>query len=76
MLKLEHGERPALVAAVANKAHDRADVRSPARERFGLRAWVEILALDADCRHRFQPPVIGGKKATSFAPVMDASFRE
>jgi hypothetical protein len=45
------------------------------RERPGLRAGVEILSLDADARHRFQPPVIGGKNATSFTPVMDASLR-
>ena len=75
MLELERGERSALVAAMADKAHDCADVRSPVRERFGLRARVEILSLDADCRHRFQPPVIGGKNATSFTPAMEASLR-
>ena len=48
MLELERGERSALVATVADKAHHRADVGSPARERFGLRARVEILSLDAD----------------------------
>src|ERR1700722_7400410 len=53
MLELERGERSALVTAVADKADHRADVSSPARERFGLHAWVEILLLDADCRHRF-----------------------
>ena len=75
MLKLERSERSALVAAIADKTHDRADVSSPARERFGLRARVEILSLDADGRHRFQPPVIGGKNATSFTPAMEASLR-
>ena len=75
MLEFERGERSALVAAVTDKADHRADIGSPARERFGLRAGVEILSLDADLRHRFQPPVIGGKNATSFTPAMEASLR-
>ena len=75
MFELERREPSALVAAVADKAHHRADVASPARERFGLRARVEILSLDADRRHALQPPVIGGKNATSFAPAMEASLR-
>ena len=75
MLELERREPAALVAAIADEAHHRADVRSSARERLGLRAGVEILALDADGRHRLQPPVIGGKKATSFAPAIGASWR-
>ena len=73
MLELERREPAALVAAVADEARDRADVRSAAGERFGLRAGVEIVALDADGRHRLQPPVIGGKNATSFAPAIEAS---
>ena len=75
MLELERREPAALVAAVADEAHHRADVRAPAGERFGLRAGVEIVALDADRRHWLQPPVIGGKNATSFAPAIDASLR-
>ena len=75
MLKLEGPEPSALVAAVADEACDRANVRSSAGERFGLGAGIEILSLDADSRHRRQPPVIGGKKATSFAPAIKASLR-
>ena len=75
VLELERRELAALVAAIADEAHDRADVRPAAGERFGLRAGVEIVALDADGRHRRQPPVMGGKNATSFAPAIRASAR-
>ena len=75
MFELERGEPSALAAAVADKAHHRADVGSPARKRFRLRSGVEIALLNADRRHRVQPPVIGGKNATSFAPAIRASLR-
>ena len=75
MLKLERREPPTLVAAIADKARHRADILSTAGEPFGLRAGVEIVALDADSRHSLQPPVIGGKNATSFAPAIKASLR-
>src|ERR1700733_8536129 len=74
MLELERRDPSALVAALADEATPRAAVGSPARERFSLRGWVEIVFLDADCRHRCQPPVIGGKNATSFAPAIEASL--
>src|ERR1700727_144395 len=75
MLELKRRDPSARVAAIADEAHHRADLGSPARERFSLRGWVEIVYLDADCRHRCHPPVIGGKNATSFAPAIEASLR-
>src|SRR6185437_14884150 len=75
VLEVERGERAALAAAITDEAHDGADIGSAAGERFHLRARIEILPLDADGRHGAQPPVIGGKNATSFAPAMEASLR-
>ena len=43
---------------------------TPARHVFDL---LERLALDADGEHACQPPVMGGKNATSRAPAMAAS---
>ena len=59
----------AMVAHQPDEARERADVGAPGGERRELGADVEGLALDPD--HRAcapahpQPPVTGGKKATS-----------
>ncbi len=76
MLELERREPSALVAAESDEARHRADIRTPTGERVGLRAEVEIASLDANGRpSSAQPPVIGGKKAISFAPAIRASLR-
>ena len=74
VLDLEAGEAPVLVAAVADERDDGADVGAGLGEIGGFRANVEILGLDADARHD-QPPVIGGKKATSTAPAIFSVLR-
>src|SRR5579883_2426277 len=79
MFDFERLQRPALVAAKADERHQRADIGAAATQGFGLAGRIEILALDANDRlrragHRSQPPVIGGKKAISFAPAMRASW--
>ena len=72
MLDLERRQTPALVAAQADEARQRADFAPPGGQRAAFRRGVEILGLDADGAHA-QPPVIGGKKAISFAPAIGAS---
>ncbi len=76
MLEFERGERPPLVAAIADEARDRADVRSARCASAAASApaskssrWTRTVAIER------QPPVIGGKKATSFAPAIAAPCR-
>ena len=70
VLELEAGQRAALVAHQPGEADERADVGAAGAQRRELGAEVEVAGLDAD---RHQPPVIGGKNATSRAPASGAA---
>ena len=61
-----------LIAHRADEADDGADIAAARFQRGDLGGDVEILKLHAD--HR-QPPVTGGKKAISRAPLILASCR-
>src|SRR5712671_105708 len=71
-----HGgdRRAGLVApADSRESDDGADVGASPREQCGFRSDVEVRALQPyGCRHLNQPPVIGGKNATSLAPATGA----
>src|SRR6267378_4309895 len=69
------GDRRAGLVAPANpcESNDGADVGASPRQQCGFRSGIEVRALQPDgCRHLNQPPVIGGKNATSLAPATDA----
>ena len=59
------------IADQAGKGHDSADIGADGRQRTDFLTDVKILDLN---RNTHQPPVIGGKNATSAAPVSEASI--
>src|SRR6056297_1614683 len=50
---------------ISRKAGNRPDIRITAAQRVFQRTRIEIALLEADREHRIQPPVTGGKNATS-----------
>ena len=84
MFELERCQDAALVAAKTGEGDDGADVGAAGGDGRDLVGQVEILGLNADARLHgeaarlrsraaAQPPVIGGKKATSRAVPIGAS---
>ncbi len=78
MLKLQRGERSRLVAAQADETDQARQCRCGPRESAsasaaaskGLTCSIWTLIIKGGGAH---PPVIGGKKAISLAPAIDAS---
>src|SRR5262249_29298347 len=75
VLEQHGGDRCSGLVAPADpcESHNGADVGASTREQCGFRGSIEIRGLQPDsCGHWNQPPVIGGKNATSLAPATGA----